>query len=586
MKFTGRAALGTIVLPACFAAWAIAQPNPYCVSGANWTTNGVMRLLNMPGSATDFTGSQGYIWDALQTTNIANMVRPCKYWLMLGGSHKAHGYHEDTDTIDNPAAFQAWVIANPGRIWIIGNEPNGPAQDGLTPEQYARMFHTYYTFIKPLDPTARFAIAGLGGHADLGALQVHISWYDQALASYHNQFGSAMPVDIWNCHPYTVTGRLSPQTVLNDYIIPYHNYINTVEGGIYADRELWLTEFGVAVWSIPLNPIYINEFIRQACPVFEASGVIDRFFWFYGPWAGGWDPTMADVSLLGPTNQPTLIGETYSSLARTYPNPIPPPAPSMQTPPPPPLRITSDFTTTDAPWSILGGTWVLDAGAYRQTLLTGCGNAAYLPYDYRDVRVEFDVKINATSGDNTTYWAGATLRGGSIWNEQSFNHTWSYLVYLRRNGELGIYTAEDLTTKTVAGAVADTSTYHRIRIDIVGSRTEVHVDGELKAEWTDPNNRRSTGVVDLRTCRADASFDNVTVTELRPGDYDLDGDVDQADFGHMQSCFSGVERPQNDAACRNTRLDSDSDVDLNDLQRFFDCRTAPGLPSDRACLDS
>ena len=114
-----RLAIAILLAAGTFAS---GQANPYCVSGANWATNGVMKTLNMPGSATDLTGSQAYIWDTLQTTNIANMVRPCTYWLLVGSPHKFHGYHQDTDTIDTPATFQAWVIAHPGRIWIIGNE--------------------------------------------------------------------------------------------------------------------------------------------------------------------------------------------------------------------------------------------------------------------------------------------------------------------------------------------------------------------------------------------------------------------------------------------------------------------------------
>jgi len=574
-----------IVLTAVACKTAPAQPNPYCVSGANWATGGTMYQLQMPGSATDPNGSLGYIWDALQPTNIANMVRPCKYWLLVGGHHQAHGYHEDTDTIDDPATFQAWVTAHPGRIWIIGNEPNGGGQDGLTPDQYARMFHTYYNFIRLLDATAKYAIAGLGGNADPGALQAHISWYNQALASYRSQFGGPMPIDIWNCHPYTTTGRLSPQTILNDYIIPFHDYFNTVDGGIYAGEELWLTEFGVAGWSIPLNPVYISEFIQQAGPHFEASGVVDRFFWFIGPWSGGWDMTMADLSLVGSNGQPTLIGQTYSSLARSYPNPLPPPAPSMQPYPQPPLQISSDFNASAAPWSVLGGNWSLDGGGYRQSQLWGCGNAAFLPYNFRDVRIEYDVKINATADNNLTYWAAVTLRSGSIWDEQSFNHTWTYLIYLRRNGDLGIYTAQDSTVVTVSGAVADTSIYHHIQVDLVGSLIEVRVDEVKKAEWTDSNNRRSTGVVDLRVCKADATFDNVIVTERRPCDFDMDGDVDQADFGHLQACLTGSNVPQNDSTCRDARLDSDTDVDRNDMNLLFKCRTAPEVPANRGCLD-
>jgi len=121
--------------------------NPYCVSGAEWSANGTMAKLNMPAD------SLGYIWDNLYSTNIPNMVRPCRYWQYLGMTHRFQGYHETDDTLDNPTAFGEWVDANPGKIWIIGNEPNLISQDGLTPAQYARMFKKYYDFILARDPS-------------------------------------------------------------------------------------------------------------------------------------------------------------------------------------------------------------------------------------------------------------------------------------------------------------------------------------------------------------------------------------------------------------------------------------------------
>ena len=46
-------------------------------------------------------------------------------------------------------------------------------------------------------------------------------------------------------------------------------------------------------------------------------------------------------------------------------------------------------------------------------------------------------------------------------------------------------------------------------------------------------------------------------------DFDHDGDVDLADFAHMQTCFSG-EEPQLDPECLDARLDIDTDVDKSE----------------------
>ena len=559
---------------------ATAQPTPYCVAGGNWYAGNVMDVLDMPGSATDPNGSLTYEWGTITESNLVVLPTPCHNF----ATPPIQCYDEINDTIHDPVALGQWVDSHPGRFWIIANEPNigQPGGDGLTPEQYARMFHQFYTLVHPRDSSAKFVIAALAG----GAAQAVFDWYDQALAAYQNLFGSPMPIDIWNEHPYTTPGRLNPDRVINEDIIPFRNYVDTVSGGIYAARPLWLTEFGVATWSVPLDIKYVNEFMQQICPRLEALTAVERVFWFYGPWAGGWDMRIASVSLVGPDNQPTLIGQTYSYLANHWPNPIPPPAPSQQPFPPPPLRVASDFSASAAPWEVLSGGWVLDDGGYRQNwLYEFCGTSAFLPYDYRDVRVEFDLKINASTNNDPLNWGGVTLRGGWIWDEQDFWHTMTYLVFLRKNGELGLYTVEDGTVRTIPNAVADTSVYHRIVVTLMGSHLEVDLDGTRVIEWDDVHTRRSTGLVYLRCCKSDSTFDNVVVTELRPCDFDHDGDVDQSDFGHMQACLSGPGVAQTNPACADARLDSDTDVDWNDVGKFFRCRTAPGVPSDRSCLD-
>ena len=580
MADAGRLGMGAILLAALLAGSARAQPIPYCVAGGNWYAGNVMDVLDMPGSATDPNGSLTYEWGTITSSNLVVQPGPCHNFT----TPPIQCYDEVNDTIHDPVALGQWVDSHPGRFWIIANEPNigQPGGDGLTPEQYARMFHQYYTLVHPRDPSAKFVIAALAG----GAAQAVFDWYNQALGAYQNLFGSPMPIDIWNEHPYTTPGRLSPDRVINEDILPFRNYVDTVSGGIYSACPLWLTEFGVATWSAPLDVKYVNEFMQQICPRLEALPAVERFFWFYGGWAGGWDMRMANISLVGPDNQPTLIGQTYSYLANHWPNPVPPPAPSQQPFPLPPLRVVSDFSSTAEPWEVLSGGWVLDGGGYRQNRLYElCGTSAFLPYNYRDVQVEVDLKVNATTDNNPQNWGGVTLRGGWIWDEQSYSHTWTYLVYLRKNGELGLFTAEDGTVRSIPNAVADTAVYHHLGVTLVGSHVEVRLDGAKVIEWDDVNTRRSTGMVYLRCCKSDSTFDNIEVTELRPGDFDLDGDVDQSDFGHMQACLSGFLVSQNDPACQDAKLAGHSYVDQTDMERFFDCRTAPGLPSDRSCLD-
>jgi hypothetical protein len=66
-------------------------------------------------------------------------------------------------------------------------------------------------------------------------------------------------------------------------------------------------------------------------------------------------------------------------------------------------------------------------------------------------------------------------------------------------------------------------------------------------------------------------------------DFDGDGDVDQADFGHLQACFGGVGTPQLDPLCQNAALDGDLDVDASDLSIFRTCLGGPGVLPPPTC---
>jgi hypothetical protein len=69
-----------------------------------------------------------------------------------------------------------------------------------------------------------------------------------------------------------------------------------------------------------------------------------------------------------------------------------------------------------------------------------------------------------------------------------------------------------------------------------------------------------------------------------PVDYDMDGDVDQADFSHFQQCWSGT-RLQRDSLCADADLDNNEYVNQADLDLFSGCASGPGIPADVGCLD-
>ena len=116
--------------------------------------------------------------------------------LRPGGIEYAQLVGVSGGVLSPPAAqLAALVDANPGALWLIGNEPECIWQGNSTPEQYAVAYHQAYTLIKSRDPTARVAIGGV-----VQPTPLRLEWLDRALAHYQSTYGQPMPVDVWNVH--------------------------------------------------------------------------------------------------------------------------------------------------------------------------------------------------------------------------------------------------------------------------------------------------------------------------------------------------------------------------------------------------
>lgn len=156
------------------------------------------------------------------------------------------------------------VDANPGTLWILGNEPDRHGQDELTPAQYARFYHDVYAFLKGRDPTSRIAIAGI-----VQPTPVRLRYLDMVLAAYQQSYGTTMPVDYWDVHnfilpencdwgagippgleAYTSEGVACP-TTLDDHgnLTIFKQQLRTFRQWMknrgYQDRPLIVSEYGI-----------------------------------------------------------------------------------------------------------------------------------------------------------------------------------------------------------------------------------------------------------------------------------------------------------------------------------------------------
>lgn len=73
-------------------------------------------------------------------------------------------------------------------------------------------------------------------------------------------------------------------------------------------------------------------------------------------------------------------------------------------------------------------------------------------------------------------------------------------------------------------------------------------------------------------------------TQRYKGDFDDDGDIDQADFGRFQACLAG-NVTQTDPACDRAKLTDDQLVNASDLSIFLGCMNGPNAAAPVECLE-
>ena len=104
-------------------------------------------------------------------------------------------------TTHNPsgAALANAILANPGALWLIGNEPDrrGMGQDDTLPQDYARAYHAAYTFIKAQDPTARVVAGGI-----VQPTPIRMQYLDIVLDTYATVYDAPLPTDGWSIHSF------------------------------------------------------------------------------------------------------------------------------------------------------------------------------------------------------------------------------------------------------------------------------------------------------------------------------------------------------------------------------------------------
>jgi hypothetical protein len=206
-------------------------------------------------------------------------------------------------------ALLAAVDAQPGALWLVGNEPDVKWQDNVAAEAYAQMYHDLYYQLKGRDPTCRVAIGGVSQPTPL-----RLRYLDQILAAYQARYGEPMPVDVWNVHNFILreerdswgvdippgmpdqTGRLRDiadhdgMEIFRQQIVAFRQWMK--ERG-QQDKPLVITEYGILMptdYGFP--PERVEQFMLATFDYFETAAdpglgypadgyrLVQRWCWF------------------------------------------------------------------------------------------------------------------------------------------------------------------------------------------------------------------------------------------------------------------------------------------------------------------
>ena len=206
--------------------------------------------------------------------------------------------------------LEAMIRENPGTTLLIGNEPETIWQDNVAPDDYARYYHEIYTRAKSIDPGIRIAFGGISTVSSL-----RLAWLDLVRASYLNQFGTPMPVDVWNIHPYMVNemqnewGNGIPTGIDNAIGYGYGSWTQVSDpaasGGTYKQSNSTNARFYFAFQGSS-----VTIFLRKGPDAGIAKVSVDRDL------SNGIVDQVID--LYSPT--PGVLSRTFNNLpTRTYP---------------------------------------------------------------------------------------------------------------------------------------------------------------------------------------------------------------------------------------------------------------------------
>ena len=241
--------------------------------------------------------------NSMQTVQVVEFF---DYWLDRGLGIQPHvlTYSKAERRFTQEAEAIAWIKANPGKRYIIGNEPDGPYSGGghdMTPSEYADFAHAAITLIKGADRSAYLIMAAWAGGVGEPSTPAHNE--NAMLSLYYGRYGM-MDVRAVSWHSYQsgTYNRSYPADKLNRFA----SYARTWKSrGWIPSDDIILTEFGWYGFDTVNNtPENCIAFMDWFIPKLQAHEQVRA--WYFWEWGAS--------AMLMRNGEPTEVGLYYAGL--------------------------------------------------------------------------------------------------------------------------------------------------------------------------------------------------------------------------------------------------------------------------------
>ncbi len=197
----------------------------------------------------------------------------------------------------------------PRTWWFVGNEPNDPFQDNLSPAAYAAFYHRVVRTAQRSGSPVWLTPAGIA-NADW-------RWAEAFRASYRQQFGYDPPVDGWNIHNYVLESDKSQldAQAFRQRILDFRHWMDRAGEG---DKPLFLTEFGALFGEDSPHqradtPEEIIAFMDDVVSWMAAGDEVQAWAWFANDTRGQFHGDL----FVGP-GELSVFGRAYADAVHAY----------------------------------------------------------------------------------------------------------------------------------------------------------------------------------------------------------------------------------------------------------------------------